>query len=143
MYLLSKSGTAPPPVSSSSEESHFTSIKCDVTDKDQLNSTLTPIKAQRLINGVIHAAAVFEDVNLESMTFAQLRKVLDPKVSGTLNLHEATLDQLLDFFTMTSSIVSVVHTANQSVTAPQTVSRMPLHGSAAQGTSPRSRWPWV
>jgi len=113
LYFLSRSG-APPPTLSSSEDIHCTSIKCDVTSKDQLNSALALVKAERHIKGVIHAAAVFEDVNLESMTYAQLRKVIDPKVSGTINLHEATLDQPLDFFTMTSSIVSVVNTATQA-----------------------------
>ncbi|KAJ8109439.1 hypothetical protein OPT61_g7460 [Boeremia exigua] len=48
------------------------------------------------------------------MDFSQLHRVLGPKVSGTMNLHEATLTQPLNFFTMTSSIVSVVGTATQA-----------------------------
>ncbi|KAE8839561.1 hypothetical protein HRS9122_06166 [Pyrenophora teres f. teres] len=113
LYFMSRSG-APPPTFLGNEEVRCISIKCDVTIKDELDLALAPIKAERQVKGVVHAAAVFEDVNFESMTYAQLRKVIDPKVRGTINLHEATLDQPLDFFTMTSSIVSVVNTATQS-----------------------------
>jgi NAD(P)-dependent dehydrogenase (short-subunit alcohol dehydrogenase family)/aryl carrier-like protein len=89
-------------------------LKCDVTIKSEVEAAIGEISNQRPIKGVIHAAAVFEDVSFEALEYIQLQKVLGPKVSGTINLHEATLDQPLDFFTMTSSIVSVIGTATQA-----------------------------
>ncbi|KAF2233362.1 hypothetical protein EV356DRAFT_448529 [Viridothelium virens] len=89
-------------------------IPCDVTVKDEVFAVIKKCSKDRKVRGVLHAAAVFEDVNFESMTFAQMQKVLAPKVQGTINLHEATLTQPLDFFTMTSSIVTLVGTATQS-----------------------------
>lgn len=89
-------------------------LQCDVTIKSDLETVIAQVASNRPIKGVLHAAAVFEDVNFESLKFSQLRKVLGPKVNGTINLHEATLNQPLDFFTMTSSIVSVIGTATQA-----------------------------
>ncbi|KAF2705690.1 hypothetical protein K504DRAFT_460398 [Pleomassaria siparia CBS 279.74] len=91
-----------------------TVIKCDVTIKSEVEAAIERISSQRPIKGVIQAAAVFEDVSFEALEYSQLQKVLGPKVSGTVNLHEATLHQPLDFFTMTSSIVSVIGTATQA-----------------------------
>ncbi len=48
------------------------------------------------------------------MTTEQLQRVLRPKVQGTVNLHEATLDCPLDFFTMTSSVVTMIAPATQA-----------------------------
>lgn len=42
-----------------------------------------------------------------------MRNVLAPKFQGTINLHDATLDQPLEFFVMTSSIVTMLGTATQ------------------------------
>ena len=60
------------------------------------------------IRGVVHAAGVIEDqfmLRLDEQSFAN---VLRPKVAGTLALHHATLHLDLDFFTLYSSISSVV-----------------------------------
>ena len=46
-------------------------------------------------------------------SLSQIQSVLAPKVTGTLNLHEATKDLELDFFLMTSSIIGSVGTASQ------------------------------
>ncbi|KAF2656390.1 hypothetical protein K491DRAFT_778066 [Lophiostoma macrostomum CBS 122681] len=89
-------------------------IKCDVTNKFDVEAAITKAASNRVIKGILHAAAVFEDVSFSAMEFSQLQRVLAPKVSGTMNLHEATLNQPLDFFTMTSSIVSVIGTATQA-----------------------------
>lgn len=89
-------------------------LRCDVTIKSDVEAAIAQVARSRHVKGVLHAAAVFEDVSFESLEFAQLQKVLGPKVNGTINLHEATLNQPLDFFTMTSSIVSVIGTATQA-----------------------------
>ena len=43
-----------------------------------------------------------------------MHRVLSPKVLGTLNLHSATLDCPLTFFTMTSSVISLIATVTQA-----------------------------
>jgi NADP-dependent 3-hydroxy acid dehydrogenase YdfG len=89
-------------------------LRCDVTNKADVQAAIAHAASNRPIKGVLHAGAVFEDVSFSAMEFSQLQKVLGPKVKGTMNLHEATLNQPLDFFTMTSSIVSVIGTATQA-----------------------------
>jgi acyl carrier protein len=55
-----------------------------------------------------------KDISFEKIPFEQFQRVLGPKVHGSINLHEATLDLPLDFFIMTSSIVTMVGSATQS-----------------------------
>ena len=60
------------------------------------------------IRGVIHAAGVVEDqlmLRLDAETFA---KVIHPKVAGAWALHEATKNLDVDFFTLFSSLSSVL-----------------------------------
>ncbi len=89
-------------------------LKCNLTVKSEVEAAISHIGSQRPTKGVLHAAAVFEDVSFSSLEYSQLQKVLGPKVTGTLNLRETTLSQPLDFFTMTSSIVSLIGTATQA-----------------------------
>ncbi|KAF2197579.1 putative polyketide synthase [Delitschia confertaspora ATCC 74209] len=87
---------------------------CDIRSKKCVQTVVRNCAKTRPIKGVVHAAMILEDVLFEKMTFSQFQSVLDPKVRGTINVHEATLDQPLDFFLMTSSIVTLVGTATQS-----------------------------
>ena len=48
------------------------------------------------------------------MPYDQFQRVLAPKVQGSINLHEATKGIPLDFFIMTSSIVTMVGSATQA-----------------------------
>ena len=48
------------------------------------------------------------------MSLESWHKVLDPKVKGTINLHEALLHEPLDFFVMTSSTLGTVGASTQS-----------------------------
>ncbi len=60
------------------------------------------------VRGVIHAAGVVEDQLMLRLDEESFRRVLHPKVSGALALHQATLDLDLDFFTLFSSLSSVL-----------------------------------
>ncbi|MDX6464201.1 MAG: hypothetical protein QOE55_7898, partial [Acidobacteriaceae bacterium] len=60
------------------------------------------------IRGVVHAAGVIEDQFMLRMDERSFANVLRPKVAGALALHYATLPLDLDFFTLFSSISSVV-----------------------------------
>ena len=84
---------------------------CDITRRADVLTTVGQIKIP--IKGVIQAAMVVNDAIFETMTLEQFKSVTDPKVKGTINLHHATLGQPLDFFTMTSSIVTMIGTATQ------------------------------
>ena len=86
-------------------------IKCDITSKPAVLSAVAQVT--KPIRGVIQAAMVVADAIFDSMTLSQFRSVTDPKIAGTINLHEATLSQPLDFFNMTSSIVTMIGTATQ------------------------------
>jgi aryl carrier-like protein len=119
LFYISRSGPAAPEAAMLAESAKeldvtISVMKCDITKKSNVNATVSQIAQNRPIRGVFQAAAVFDDVSFENMEFEQMQKVLGPKVTGTVNLHEATIDQPLDFFTMTSSIVSVIGTATQS-----------------------------
>jgi NAD(P)-dependent dehydrogenase (short-subunit alcohol dehydrogenase family) len=48
------------------------------------------------------------------MTIERFHEVLDPKVQGTINLHQALINEPLDFFVMTSSSLGIKGTATQS-----------------------------
>ncbi|KAL8656993.1 MAG: hypothetical protein Q9226_002364 [Calogaya cf. arnoldii] len=86
-------------------------IKCDITSSSSVASAVSQITLP--IKGVIQAAMVVSDSTFENLTHSSFKSVTDPKVRGTINLHEATLNQPLDFFTMTSSIVTMIGTASQ------------------------------
>lgn len=48
------------------------------------------------------------------MTVEKFHEVLDPKVQGTINIHQALFNEPLDFFVMTSSSLGIKGTATQS-----------------------------
>jgi KR domain./Phosphopantetheine attachment site. len=59
------------------------------------------------------SAYKIQDALFENAAWSQVQKVLEPKVTGTVNLHLATKSLPLDFFLMTSSIVGTVGTPSQ------------------------------
>lgn len=86
-------------------------IKCDITSKPAVMSAVAQVT--KPIKDVVQAAMVVADAIFDSMTLSQFKAVTDPKIAGTIDLHEATLSQPLDFFNMTSSIVTMIGTATQ------------------------------
>lgn len=89
--------------------------------------------ARRLgnIKGVIQAAAVFKEDLFENLTVESFNMVTDPKVQGTINLHEALINEPLDFFVMTSSTLGLKAPATQSAYAA---------GNAFLDAMARHRW---
>jgi len=82
-------------------------ISIDVADASSMQLLVAFLKNKRAtLAGVIHAAGIGGVVTLEQQTEATLNAVLDSKVRGAWNLHEATKGQPLDFFVMYSSIAS-------------------------------------
>jgi myxalamid-type polyketide synthase MxaB len=65
------------------------------------------------LRGVIHAAGLLDDGVLLQQDWTRFERVLAPKIAGGWNLHEATLDQPLDFFVCFSSVASLLGTPGQ------------------------------
>lgn len=55
-----------------------------------------------------------QDISFDKSDYDQFQSVLAPKVTGTINLHNATKDIPLDFFVMASSITSLIGTPTQA-----------------------------
>lgn len=90
-------------------------LQADIADRNQLLGALGGLgKTWPPLVGVIHAAGVVDDGALAGQTWERFRKVLSPKIQGTLNLHHLTKDFKLDFFVMFSSIAPLVGTSGQS-----------------------------
>lgn len=90
-------------------------LSCDLTDRDAARVLVREI-TERFgpLTGVIHAAGVVEDALLVNKTAESFRRVLAPKITGTVLLDAATEDQDLDYFLLYSSVASVVGNAGAS-----------------------------
>ncbi|KAJ5533456.1 lovastatin nonaketide synthase [Penicillium frequentans] len=75
--------------------------KGDVADPTDVQNCISKIQN---LGGVIQAAMVLADAPLQSMTYSQWHKCVQPKVHGAYNLHNATMGIPLDFFVCFSSI---------------------------------------
>ncbi|MBW4534414.1 MAG: aminotransferase class I/II-fold pyridoxal phosphate-dependent enzyme [Pleurocapsa minor HA4230-MV1] len=75
---------------------------------ENFNSTQTKIK------GIIHAAGIVDDGLLKTLSWSRFQRVLQPKVAGTWNLHQASEKLTLDWFVCFSSVVSAFGAVGQS-----------------------------
>ncbi len=83
-------------------------VRGDVTRRADVDSALETLRAEGVpLRGVLHAAALVDDVLIRDMTPERFAPVLAPKVEGTWNLHAATLKEQLDFFVMFSSMAAI------------------------------------
>lgn len=64
--------------------------------------------------GIFQAAMVLQDAPLSTMTFQQWQTCIQPKVKGTWNLHQATLQTSLDFFVCFSSVSGIIGSKAQA-----------------------------
>jgi len=60
------------------------------------------------LRGLFHAAMVLDDQRVATMDDAAMARVMAPKATGAMNLHEATAELPLDHFVMFSSITSLL-----------------------------------
>ncbi|MCJ1284085.1 hypothetical protein MMC26_003416 [Xylographa opegraphella] len=91
-----------------------TILRSDVTSKKDVETAIERIDGRYPICGVLNAAMVLEDGIFQNMSIDSWRKAVNPKLHGSLNLHEAFKDHSLDFFVMTSSISGTLGTPGQS-----------------------------
>ncbi|KAL6818844.1 6-methylsalicylic acid synthase MsaS [Trichoderma sp. SZMC 28013] len=92
------------------------SLALDITLPDASELLLEAIKSLNVppVLGVVHAAGVLEASTLVETTRDSFARVLAPKVSGALALHNAFPPGSLDFFVMFSSIGQLVGTVGQA-----------------------------
>ena len=66
------------------------------------------------LRGVVHAAGVLDDGVVRTLTWAQMERVLAPKVAGAWHLHHLTRDLPLDFFVLFSSATALLGSPGQA-----------------------------
>jgi len=76
---------------------------CDVGDRADLTALLDGIDDDRPLTAVVHTAGVLDDAVVESLTPAQVTRVLRPKVDAASLLDELTRDRDLAQFVLFSS----------------------------------------
>ncbi len=84
-------------------------FSADVADYREMQKVFSAV-AERFgrIDGVIHAAGVADGAVIQNRTREQSELVLEPKVSGTLNLHRLLEGKQTDFVLLCSSLASVI-----------------------------------
>ncbi|KAI7968609.1 hypothetical protein EIK77_006628 [Talaromyces pinophilus] len=122
--LASRSGAAKPEAQELIEELRCSGIrveilKVDITDGPALQSRLDGLLQDEAKNfpplrGVIQAAMVLADQIFEHMSLELFNAGMQPKVHGSWNLHQATLDKPLDFFIILASSVGIVGNSGQA-----------------------------
>src|SRR5690606_12253639 len=65
------------------------------------------------LTDIYHAAGVLDDGLLFDMSAARWHRPLEPKIQGTWNLHQATLDQPVRRFVLFSSIAALLGSPGQ------------------------------
>ncbi|QAT84740.1 polyketide synthase [Corallococcus coralloides] len=90
-------------------------VQADVTDAASLRQAVARVKERfGAIHGVFHSALVLQDALLKKLDRARLRRVLAPKVAGSLVLAEVLAGEPLDFLVFFSSAVGISGGAGQS-----------------------------
>ncbi|WP_370476577.1 SDR family NAD(P)-dependent oxidoreductase [Tamlana flava] len=93
---------------------HIMIRQVDVREKKEVELLIEEINASLpQLKGIIHAAGVLDDAPLLDISTIQMKRVMQPKVEGSWNLHESTLQLDLDFFILYSSAVSVLGSPGQ------------------------------
>lgn len=89
--------------------------QADVANYQQITAVIDEFShGQWPLKGIIHSAGVLADGTITSQNAAQFEQVMQPKVTGGWNLHQASLALELDLFVCFSSIAAVVGWAGQS-----------------------------
>lgn len=92
-------------------------VACDVSDRNQVMRAMDEASSGRTVRGVFNFAVSYQDISFDKMTADKFQQGMAAKVSGTKNLHEATVlfGLNLDFFVMVSSLGTVYAFPTQSV----------------------------
>ena len=86
----------------------------DVTDAEAMATVVAAVEKEfGAIAGVIHSGGIKEDSLIANKSIDSLRRVLAPKVRGTMVLDQVTAAHPLDFFVVFSSLAAVLGNAGQ------------------------------
>ncbi|KAJ5685228.1 hypothetical protein N7536_007847 [Penicillium majusculum] len=89
-------------------------VTCDVSNREQVLRSMQDANSERAVRGVFNYAVSYQDISFDKMTADMFYQGMAAKVFGTKNLHEATANLPLDFFTMTSSLGTIYAFPTQS-----------------------------
>lgn len=92
-------------------------VRGDVVNADDvINAVQACVATGKLIGGVVQAAMGLQEALFSRMTNSSWQKGVQPKWSGTWNIHNALEghDEALDFLLLTSSVSGTVGTATES-----------------------------
>jgi iturin family lipopeptide synthetase A len=93
---------------------NVTCVKCDVSEEKELVPAINELRGKfGRINGVIHCAGIAGDGFIFRKEEETFKKVMGPKVQGTLLLDRITRQDDPDFFVLFSSINAVIGVAGQ------------------------------
>ncbi|WP_425336817.1 type I polyketide synthase [Streptomyces profundus] len=122
LLLLSRRGAEAPGASALADElraagAEVTLAACDAADRERLAQVLADIPGHRPLTSVVHAAGVLDDGLLDTLTPEPMRRVLRPKVTAALNLHELTASRELSSFVLFSSFAGTFGSPGQAAYA--------------------------
>jgi acyl transferase domain-containing protein/NADPH:quinone reductase-like Zn-dependent oxidoreductase/acyl carrier protein len=87
-------------------------VRGDIADPDTARRLVAAAGAN--LRGVLHTAVVLDDTPIAGITEDKLERVWRPKVTGLVNLHEATRDHVLDWLVVFSSMTAMLGNAGQA-----------------------------
>ncbi|CRJ92526.1 hypothetical protein BN1723_008504 [Verticillium longisporum] len=125
LVLLSRRGSITDKVrvlieEASAQGANIAVRSCDVAEKASVDRLFThQLDGLPPVRGVIHGAMVLKDVLFEKMTWSDYTTVVNSKVQGGWNVHEALMrqDAKLDFFIAISSASGAVGNRGQAAYA--------------------------
>ncbi|MUL33891.1 SDR family NAD(P)-dependent oxidoreductase [Priestia megaterium] len=89
-------------------------IPADIGDEQRVREVVQTVREKYgCIHGVIQGSGLIEDSFILNKSIESFEKVLQPKITGTLNLDNATAGDELDFFLMFSSIAALMPNQGQ------------------------------
>ncbi|TLD14962.1 hypothetical protein PspLS_10834 [Pyricularia sp. CBS 133598] len=92
--------------------------RCNVAIKAEVESLISHgLQGMPTVHGVVHGTMVLRDVLFENMTWEDYTTVIEGKVQGAWNLHNALKDTPLDFFVALSSAAGMVGNRGQAAYA--------------------------
>jgi polyketide synthase PksL len=87
----------------------------DLEDEEEVKVLMRWIKAEfGVLNGIVHSAGMIADNFMVKKTKEEFAEVLGPKVKGTYNLDEASVEEELDFFVLFSSVAGAMGNLGQA-----------------------------
>ncbi|RDW89221.1 polyketide synthase BcPKS8 [Coleophoma cylindrospora] len=120
IVLVSRSGSATGKVKELIDElSAFGATvvvrQCDVASSESVDNLITNgLVGMPEIRGVVHGAMVLRDVLFEKMVYEEYNTVIESKVRGAWNFHNALKGAPLDFFVAISSAAGAVGNRGQA-----------------------------